>query len=144
MKGLFRPKNPSKYQGNPTRIVYRSSWEMKVMSWLDLNENILSWASEEFCIVYFDPGKQRKRRYFPDFKVEVKDKTNDSKKTLILEVKPAHKLEPPKRGKKSEKTFITEMFEFAQNQAKFDAARAYCQERGYEFKILTEHDIGVL
>ena len=30
MKGRYKPINPSKYKGNPTNIIYRSSWELKL------------------------------------------------------------------------------------------------------------------
>ena len=33
--GKFTPKNPSKYRGDPTNIIYRSSWERRVMNYLD-------------------------------------------------------------------------------------------------------------
>lgn len=139
LQGNFRPINPHKYGGNPNNIIYRSSWEMKVMTWLDLNENITRWQSEEFFIPYLDPKSNKMRRYFPDFKVETVDR-----RTIIIEVKPKKKLDPPERGKKSQKTFLGEMYEYAMNQSKFLAASNYCLDRGYEFKILTEEDIIVL
>ena len=33
--------------------------------------------------------------------------------------------------------------EYAKNQAKWDAARDYCADRKYEFKILTEDNLPV-
>ena len=51
-QGLFKPKNPQKYVGDPNKIVYRSSWECKVMSWLDKTPEILTWASEELIVPY--------------------------------------------------------------------------------------------
>jgi len=54
-QGIFNPKNPNKYKGNPNNIVYRSSWELKFMRYCDLNEKILEWGSEEFFIPYLDP-----------------------------------------------------------------------------------------
>ena len=41
--------------GNPTNIIYRSSWELRVMNYFDRNPNILQWASEEFSIPYRSP-----------------------------------------------------------------------------------------
>ena len=29
-KGYFKPKNPKKYKGDPTNIIYRSLWEKKL------------------------------------------------------------------------------------------------------------------
>ena len=34
-KGYFKPINSFKYLGNPTNIIYRSLWEMKLMAYLD-------------------------------------------------------------------------------------------------------------
>jgi len=79
--GLFKPKNPQKYVGDPTNIVYRSSWECKVMSWLDRNPSIISWASEELIIPYKSPVDNRFHRYFPDFYIKSENK--------IIEVKSA-------------------------------------------------------
>ena len=53
--GRFTPSNPQKYIGDPNNIIYRSSWECKVMNWLDKNPDILSWASEELIIPYISP-----------------------------------------------------------------------------------------
>ena len=53
--GTFRPKNPGKYAGDPTNIIYRSTWEAKVMNWLDKNPGIVTWASEEIAIPYYSP-----------------------------------------------------------------------------------------
>ena len=49
-KGKFKPKNPLKYKGNPTEIFYRSSWELKLMLYLDDHKDVVSWCSEEVII----------------------------------------------------------------------------------------------
>ena len=46
-KGLFKPKNPSKYKGNINEIVYRSSWEKKMMIYCDTTKSVVEWGSEE-------------------------------------------------------------------------------------------------
>ena len=38
-KGIYRPSNPKKYAGDPSRIVYRSNWERKFMVYCDRNED---------------------------------------------------------------------------------------------------------
>ena len=50
LKGKYTPKNPIKYKGDPTNIIYRSSWELKFMKWCDLREDVIEWQSEEFSI----------------------------------------------------------------------------------------------
>jgi hypothetical protein len=46
-KGFFKPKNPKKYRGDPTNIIYRSGWELKLMLYLDDHKEVVSWGSEE-------------------------------------------------------------------------------------------------
>ena len=53
--GRFTPRNPSKYVGDSTNIIYRSSWECRLMDWFDRNPDIVSWASEELIIPYKSP-----------------------------------------------------------------------------------------
>ena len=58
--GYFKPKNPTKYRGNPTNIVYRSLWERKFMVFCDNNPSILQWGSEEIIIPYRAPDGSEK------------------------------------------------------------------------------------
>ena len=66
-KGYFKPKNPKKYKGDPTNIIYRSSWECKLMIRLDEDPNVISWGSEEIIIPYRSPIDNKIHRYFVDF-----------------------------------------------------------------------------
>ena len=97
--GKFTPKNPQKYVGDHTNIIYRSSWECKVMSWLDRNADVISWASEELIIPYVSPVDSRTHRYFPDFIVKVKSKDGKTK-TMIIEVKPKKQTKEPEKKKR--------------------------------------------
>jgi hypothetical protein len=140
--GRFIPKNPQKYVGDPTNIIYRSSWEVKVMSWLDRNDDIISWQSEETIVPYKSPVDGRWHRYFPDFIVKVK--TRDNKiKTMMLEVKPKKQTQPPEPRKRVTKQYIQEVSTWGVNQSKWKAATEYCLDRGWEFKILTEDHLGI-
>jgi len=140
--GLFKPKNPQKYVGDPTNIVYRSSWECKVMSWLDRNPSIISWASEELIIPYKSPVDNRFHRYFPDFLVKVKSRDGKTK-TLLLEVKPKKQTLPPEPRKRMTKQYVNEVVTYGVNQAKWEAANEFCLDRGWEFRVLTENDLGI-
>ncbi len=40
-QGYFKPKNPQKYKGDPTNIIYRSGWELKFMLYVDSHPEIL-------------------------------------------------------------------------------------------------------
>ena len=140
--GLFKPKHPEKYVGDPNNIVYRSSWECKVMSWLDNNDSIMSWASEELQIPYISPVDNRWHRYFPDFLVKVKTKDNKIS-TMMLEVKPKKQTIQPQPQKRVTKQFISEVTTWGVNQAKWKAAIEYCLDRGWEFKLITEDHLGL-
>jgi hypothetical protein len=140
--GLFRPKNPQKYVGDPNNIVYRSSWECRVMDWLDRNRDIISWASEELIVPYISPVDNRLHRYFPDFLVKVRNKEGQLK-TLMIEVKPKKQTQPPMQQRRITKQYITEVTTWGVNQAKWKAAEEYCLDRGWQFKIMTEEHLGL-
>jgi hypothetical protein len=140
--GLFKPKHPEKYVGDPTNIVYRSSWEAKVMSWLDNNDSIITWASEELFIPYISPVDNRWHRYFPDFLVKFRTKDNKLS-TMMLEVKPKKQTAQPEPQKRKTKQFINEVKTWGVNQAKWKAANEYCLDRGWEFKLITEDHLGL-
>lgn len=140
-KGIFKPKNPAKYKGDATNIVYRSSWEIKVMRILDENPNVLWWASEELPIPYVSPVDKKVHRYFPDFIVRIRRKAGQET-TMILEVKPDSQTKMPTQKRKT-KRYLQEAATFAINQEKWRAADLFCKEHGWQFKILTENDIGI-
>lgn len=140
--GQFKPKNPQKYVGDPNNIIYRSLWERKVMNWLDQNDSIISWCSEELIIPYKSPVDGRWHRYFPDFLV--KSKTRDGKiKTSIIEVKPLKQTKPPEIQKRITKQYINEVATYGVNDAKWKAAREYCDDRGWNFQLITEKELGI-
>lgn len=140
--GRFTPSNPQKYIGDYNNIIYRSSWEVKVMNWLDKNPDILSWASEELIIPYKSPVDGQWHRYFPDFLVKMR--TRDGRlKTMLLEVKPKKQSVPPELRKRVTKQYITEVATWGVNQAKWKAATEFCLDRGWEFKVLTEEHLGL-
>lgn len=140
--GRFIPKNPQKYVGDYKNIIYRSSWECKMMSWLDLNNDVISWASEEIVVPYFSPVDNKYHRYFPDFIVKVKNR-NGKTKTMMIEVKPKKQTVEPEPRKKKTKQYLTEVITWTINQAKWKAAEEYCLDRGWEFKIVTEDHLGL-
>jgi hypothetical protein len=141
-KGKYKVKNPEKYKGDPTNIIWRSLWERKYMKYLDSNSNILEWSSEEFYIWYKSPIDNNAHRYFPDF--YVKEKYQDGKiKKYLVEIKPKKQTEPPAKPKRQTKRYISEVYEYAKNQSKWEAAREWCLDQGYEFKILTENELNI-
>jgi len=141
-KGKYQPSYPQKYKGDPTNIIYRSLWERKFMVYCDVNENIIEWGSEEIALPYRSPIDNRVHRYFPDFYIKVKESTGVTKKYLI-EIKPKRQTTPPPKQQRQTKKYLYEAYEYAKNQAKWEAAREWCADRGYEFKVLTENELGV-
>ena len=139
-QGFFRPTNPEKYLGDPTNIVFRSGWEREVMRWCDTNLNIVKWSSEETVIPYKSPLDGKVHRYFVDFYVEAIGK-DGQKKTMLIEVKPAAQTKEPKKQTRKTKRYITEVMTWGVNEAKWKAAEEYCQQKGWEFRILTEKEI---
>lgn len=146
-QGFFQPKFPEKYQGNPNQIVFRSSWERKLMYKLDLTEEVISWASEEVAIPYFDPVTNKMRRYFIDFLVTYRGKNNEIYK-LAIEVKPYSQTIPPQppknKNKKAQMRWMMNLKNFEVNRAKWKSAMKWCKENGYKFVILHEKNVGGL
>ena len=136
-KGLYRPTNPKKYVGNTKQIVNRSLLERRFMRYCDLNQDILYWASEELPVRYYNPLDKKYHRYFPDF--IVKTVNNDK---YMIEIKPSRQVAKPKPPKKKTKSYMRESFEYIKNQAKWQAAKSYCDDKGMKFKLITEKDLG--
>ena len=137
-KGIYKPFNPKKYAGDPSRIVYRSNWERRFMVYCDKNDDIIYWASEELAIPYISPIDNKVHRYYPDFLI----KTKQGKKFMI-EIKPAKQCKPPKPPSKKTKAFMRESLEYIRNVSKWKAAKQYCEDQNMEFKIFTEKELGI-
>jgi hypothetical protein len=142
-KGRFVPRNPEKYKGNPTNIVYRSSWELKFMGYLDKNPNVLQWASEEVAIPYRSPLDNKWHRYFPDFIVRMRDADG---KTVVkmIEIKPMSQSVHPEvrqKGQRITKKYLREVATYGINNAKWEAAKEFCADRNWEFVVLTEKNV---
>lgn len=126
-----------KYDGDHTKVVFRSSWERLFMEWLCYNPDVVSFQSEEFYIPYISPVDNRQHRYFVDFKVKF---ANGS--TLLIEIKPAHQTKKPvpRKGKKAA-LLESEVKTYAVNYAKWKAAEKYAADRGMKFAVFTEHTL---
>lgn len=140
--GRFIPKNPQKYRGDPKNITYRSLWELRAMKYFDSNVNVLEWSSEEIIVPYISPIDNRWHRYFPDFVIKVR-LPDGGTKTMMLEVKPRKETIEPKKKKRITQQYITEVTTWARNQAKWKSATEYCLDRQWEFKLITEKELGI-
>ena len=139
-KGKFSPRNPQKYLGDHKNIIYRSTWECKVMAWLDKRPDVIAWSSEEMCIPYLSPVDGKMHRYFPDFIVKVKQESTGQVVTLMIEVKPDKQSRPPQKKSRITKQYIQEVVTWGVNQAKWRAAIEYCKDRKWEFMVMTSTD----
>jgi hypothetical protein len=140
-KGTFKPKNPTKYNGNANNIIYRSLWELRVMKYLDDHPEVIWWASEELIIPYYSPIDNKKHRYFPDFVAKMKRK-DGTVMTYVIEVKPEIQTKKPEQ-KRQTKKYIQESMTYVINQCKWKAATEFCKDNGWEFKIITEKHLGL-
>lgn len=148
VRGRFKPTNPKKYLGDVRNIYYRSSYEVKFMNWLDTKDDVKRWASEEIVIPYLSPIDNRIHRYFPDFYVETLNKDGKLEKSIV-EIKPSSQTVEPikkktkRKSKKASKRFLQEKITWGINEAKWKAAKKFCEKKGLEFKIITEKDLNI-
>ncbi len=141
-KRKYTPLNPEKYEGNPTNIIMRSSWETRFASWCDRSNHVLKWRSEETVVPYRSPVDNRLHRYFIDFTIKVKNK-HDQIHTYLVEIKPKVQCSPPKFTGRRTKKYLAESKAYTVNAAKWKAAEQYALDRGQKFIILTEDELGL-
>ena len=140
-KGKYKIKNPSKYLGNPTNIIYRSLMERRFMEWCDSNDKCYKWSSEEVVIPYISPIDNKQHRYFPDFLIQT------PKGWFLIEVKPLTQSRPPKKlvvenlELKKKRRYIKSVQTWLVNEAKWKAATKVCEKKGWSFQILTEKQL---
>lgn len=134
-QGLFDEYNPVKYVG-PRPIVYRSSLEYKFMIKLELNPNVMKWSSENFQIPYTlqelnSNGKfvDVRHTYNVDFTVWMKNGN-----IYVIEVKPFS--QSPQNISQIKQNPV-----MYKNARKWKAAIAWCKQKGYIFKVITEKDL---
>lgn len=133
--GRYKVKNPLKYKGNASGVIYRSMWEKYCMMYFDAHSDVASWSSEEVVIPYLYEVDRKYHRYFMDFKVTWKDGT-----TTLIEVKPNKETKPP-TGNKRTKRYISEGYTYVKNINKWEAAAEYAKDRDWKFEIWTEIEL---
>ena len=107
------------------------------MVYCDKNTKILEWGSEEIALPYISPHDSRVHRYFPDFYIKYRNTLGEIRREII-EVKPKSQCFPPKEPKRVTKKYKQKVLKYIINQAKFNAAGEYCDDRKMGFRILTE------
>lgn len=141
-QGIFKPINPHKYKGNPTNIIYRSSWEKRFFNWVDQNSAVISWSSEEFFIPYICGTDNKCHRYFVDIRMSIRDQTGNLNEYLV-EIKPLAQTKQPKFPGKNTKRYLHEVENYIKNQSKWKAAKEYAEQRGMKFLLITEKELGI-
>lgn len=132
--GKFIPKNPQRYAGNPNNIMFRSTWELRVMQFFDTSQSVIKWASEEVKIPYVSPLDGLVHNYYPDFIVIYTDKSGAIQKDLV-EVKPASQSLAEKAKSDRDKAALLV------NLAKWKFAEQWAKQRGMNFRVITENSI---
>ena len=146
-------------------VIYRSSYELKFIEYLEnaiKTGKVKRWGSEITAIPYYD-FKGKKHRYFPDFYVELYenglnknqldglnepnclDNFERNIRKILIEIKPknqtkaiAEQLSGKNLSLRSRK-YLTNTYDI--NTRKWRAAYDLCQQKGIEFKIITENTI---
>jgi hypothetical protein len=138
--GRFTPKSPNKYKGDVTNIIWRSTWELRFLKYLDTNPAILEYGSEEVVVPFISPLDGKRHRYFVDFYFKVKTKEGLTKKYLV-EVKPYSQTIEPKRPKRITESYMSSVYTYLVNQAKWKSAKEFAKNSGMEFIVLTEKEL---
>ena len=142
-KGKYKVRNRGKYVGAVDNVVYRSSWERRFMVYADTNSKVIRWNSEELVIPYKSPFDGKIHRYFPDFWIEVQDEKTGKINNIIIEVKPKAQCMEPKKPKtvRSKYRYLRDLKTWKINEAKWQVAREFCDDRKWQFKLLTEEHL---
>ena len=107
------------------------------MKFCDEHSSVLRWGSEIVVVPYRSPVDGKMHRYFVDFIVETLNSKNHKEVTLI-EIKPKKQCKEPAKQDKKTKKYLTEVYRYSINKAKWDAATEWAENRGWKFKIFTE------
>lgn len=138
-KGKYKVRNPDKYVGDHTKVIYRSLWERQCFKFCEDSSDIVAWNSEEMIIPYRCKTDNRMHRYFVDLVI----KTSNGE-IILVEIKPKKQTVPPKKPARQSKKYIKEVMTYAKNQSKWEAAHAYAQKNGYKFQVWTEDTLKAL
>lgn len=149
-------------------VIYRSSYELKFIEYLENAVKlgkVIKWGSEITAIPYYD-FKGKKHRYFPDFYVEILQNESSNQpdgsgnpnisenfdnknlkniRKILIEIKPKNQtksISEQLSGKNlslRSRKYLTNTYDI--NTRKWRAAYDLCQQKGIEFKIITENTI---
>jgi hypothetical protein len=135
-KGKYKIKNPDKYLGNPTKVVFRSLWERNAFRWCEANPKVKLWNSEEVVVPYKYQVDNKLHRYYVDLLIQM-----DNKETYLIEIKPKAQTQPPKKRSRKTKRYINEQLDYIKNQDKWEAADQFARHKGWKFQVWTEETL---
>jgi hypothetical protein len=135
-KGKYRVINKHKYIGDSSNIIYRSLWERQTLKWLDNNENILAFSSEETVIPYICSTDNKMHRYYMDLTFKTQ-----SGAVYMIEIKPNKQTKPPSINKRKSKNYLSETLAYVKNHSKWKAAQTYAEKKGWIFEIWDENKL---
>jgi len=135
-KGKYKIKNPDKYLGNPSKVVFRSLWERNAFRWCETKPKVKLWNSEEVVVPYKYQVDKKLHRYYVDLLVQM-----DNKETYLIEIKPKAQTQPPKKRSRKTKKYINEQLTYIKNQDKWEAADQYARHKGWKFQVWTEETL---
>jgi hypothetical protein len=158
--GNYIPKNKNKVLklNNLGGIFYRSSWEKKIITWLDFKKEVVKWGSECIRVPYqitkMVKGelKVEEHSYYPDFYYELLA-PNGTIIRIIAEVKPKKEYEDavlftegkfnvPENLTSKKLKNLEYRFKMAQkNSEKFKTMIKWCEVKGYKFIVITEDNL---
>ena len=120
-KPTFREGHFVSIKNGGKEFYYQSSYECEVLEYLEQIPEVIAYDAQPLKqgIPYFYKGDQH--HYFPDVSLQFADGHIE-----MWEIKPASQTSLPL------------------NEAKWDAAKIYCQSRGWNFIVVTEVGIGKL
>lgn len=144
-QGYYQVENPSKYIGDLSKVIFRSSWEYKFMRYCDLTEKVIKWSSEPIAIKYISPLDNKPHNYYIDFYMNVKLNESESVEYLV-EVKPTkdYMTKPILEGKRTTKklqVYENQLKTYLINNVKFETAQRFAEARNMKFIILNETNL---
>jgi hypothetical protein len=104
------------------------------MIWLDQNESVVSWNSEDIVIPYLYPIDNKMHRYFVDMIATFKIGENKFK-TVLIEIKPKKQSLIESKASDRDRAIV------AVNYAKWDAATKWARRQGLTFRVINEDQI---
>ena len=158
--GNYIPQNKDKVLKLNTEggVYYRSSWEKKIMFWMDMKPEIFQWGAEcleiPYQMTHFDNGdtKIKSHRYYPDFFYRMR-LADGTLKEVVVEVKPQKEYDMviqlnegkfanvPETSLKKLKSFEYDLKMAYKNKNKWETMIAWCNKKGYDFIIITENNL---